>query len=251
MNDVHQLAAAYALDALDDDERSAFEAHLAGCADCTAEVDSFTAAAGLLGGAAAQTPPPSLRDRIMAEVATTRQDDVLRPDAAEPVAAAEPSLGDTAAPVVSLDVARRRRTRVMAVLGAAAAIILVAAVGVVMSNRSGVTTDDVLAASDVQVVTLEGEQGSVQLAWSHELDRVVVAGDDLAAPGADLVYELWAIVDGTPRPAGLISHDGGSMSELLDLDDLDDLDVAAWGITIEPEGGSEAPTPPILYYAEV
>jgi anti-sigma-K factor RskA len=153
--------------------------------------------------------------------------------------------------VVSLDAARRRRSRVMAVLGAAAAVVLVAVVGVVMSNRGGVSTDDVLAAPDVQVVTLEGEQTSVKVAWSRELDRVVVAGDDLAAPGDDLVYELWAIVDGTPQPAGLISHGGGSMSELLELGDLDDVDVAAWGITIEPEGGSEAPTPPILYYADV
>jgi anti-sigma-K factor RskA len=253
MTDVHQLAGAYALDALDDDERSAFEAHLSGCADCTAEVEGFIATAALLGSASAQTPPPSLRDRIMAEVATTRQDDVVRPAVAEPSATtvpARPAPQDEST-VVSLDAARRRRTRVMTVLGAAAAVLLVAVVGVVMSNRGGVSTDDVLAADDVEIVTLEGEQASVQIAWSRELDRVVVAGDDLAAPGPDLVYELWAIIDGTPRPAGLISHGGGSLSELLEVDALNDADVAAWGITIEPEGGSEAPTPPILYYAEV
>ena len=249
MTDVHQLAAAYALDALDDDERLAFEAHLADCADCAAEVEGFTATAALLGSAAAQPPPPSLRNRIMAEVATTRQDDVLRPAATQPSTPAEPS--SPTPTVVSLDAERRRRTRVMAMLGAAAAVVLVTVGALVMSNRGGVSTDDVLAASDVQIVTLEGEQASVQVAWSRELDRVVVEGDDLAAPGADLVYELWAIVDGTPRPAGLISHGGGSVSELLEVDDLDDADVAAWGITIEPEGGSEAPTPPILYYAEV
>jgi anti-sigma-K factor RskA len=260
MSDVHQLAAAYALDALDDDERSAFEAHLPGCADCTAEVEGFIATAALLGSAAAQTPPPSLRDRILAEVATTRQDDVLRPATAEPAVTdgvvtdgvvTEPPAGDVVAPVVQLDAARRRRTRVMAALGVAAAVLLVTVVGVVLSNREGVSTDDVLAAPDVEVVALDGEQASVQVAWSPELGRVVVAGDDLAAPGPDLVYELWAIVDGTPRPAGLISHDGGPLSELIELDDLDADDVAAWGITIEPEGGSAAPTPPILYYAEV
>lgn len=249
MNDVHQLAAAYALDALDPDERDSFEAHLAECADCTAEVAGFTGTAALLGSAVAQPPPPALRDRILAEIATTRQHDVLGPAASAPAGSSQPP--EPPAPVASLDAARRRRTRVMAVLGAAAAVVLVAAVGVVMSNRDGVSTDDVLAASDVQTATLEGEQATVQVAWSRELDRIVVAGDDLAAPGADLVYELWAIVDGTPLPAGLISHDGGAMSELLELADLDDADVAAWGITIEPEGGSEAPTPPILYYAEV
>ena len=37
----HEQAAAYALDALDPDERRAFEAHLDGCARCREEVASF------------------------------------------------------------------------------------------------------------------------------------------------------------------------------------------------------------------
>ena len=41
--DLHHLSGAYAVDALDDAERAAFEEHLRGCADCRAEVDQRTA----------------------------------------------------------------------------------------------------------------------------------------------------------------------------------------------------------------
>ena len=40
MADIHELAAFYALDALSDEERSAFEAHLSGCDQCRAELAS-------------------------------------------------------------------------------------------------------------------------------------------------------------------------------------------------------------------
>src|SRR5581483_2489886 len=54
--DVHELTAAYALDALNDDERAAFESHLAQCEQCRAELAglSETAAALALAAAAAE-----------------------------------------------------------------------------------------------------------------------------------------------------------------------------------------------------
>ncbi len=45
--DLHEQVAAYALDALDDDERRAYEAHLAGCEQCRAELAGLTDTAGL------------------------------------------------------------------------------------------------------------------------------------------------------------------------------------------------------------
>ncbi len=65
-------AAAYALGALDADERAAFEAHLAGCARCAAEVRQFRDVGVLLAREAgaespSQSPSPSLRARILSE----------------------------------------------------------------------------------------------------------------------------------------------------------------------------------------
>ena len=43
--DLHHLSGAYAVDALDEHERTSFETHLAVCPDCRAEVAELTAAA--------------------------------------------------------------------------------------------------------------------------------------------------------------------------------------------------------------
>jgi anti-sigma-K factor RskA len=63
---LHDLSAAYALDALDEDERTAFQAHLRDCESCRAEVASFEGAVETL-AYANEGPAPSaeLRSRIV------------------------------------------------------------------------------------------------------------------------------------------------------------------------------------------
>ncbi|HZQ65743.1 MAG TPA: anti-sigma factor [Gaiellaceae bacterium] len=64
--DVHELAAAYALDALAADERQAFESHLAGCGRCRAELASLREAVGALAfSTEGPAPPAALRERIL------------------------------------------------------------------------------------------------------------------------------------------------------------------------------------------
>ncbi len=68
-----ELAAPYALGALAPDERERFEAHLADCAACRAEVRALRDVAVLLADAApAATPPPGLRDRVLREARQAR-----------------------------------------------------------------------------------------------------------------------------------------------------------------------------------
>ncbi len=81
MTDVHALSGAYAVDALDDIERAAFERHLAECADCRAEVASLRETAALLAETTAVEPPAALRDRVLADIATVRP---LPPEAPAP-----------------------------------------------------------------------------------------------------------------------------------------------------------------------
>lgn len=54
--DPHDASAAYALHALPEDERLAFERHLEDCEACREEVAELQATAALLGRAAAVTP---------------------------------------------------------------------------------------------------------------------------------------------------------------------------------------------------
>ena len=72
MSDIHALSGAYAVDALDDAERAQFEQHLAVCADCRAEVASLRETAACSPRPRPTSPPPSLRDRVLADIATVR-----------------------------------------------------------------------------------------------------------------------------------------------------------------------------------
>ena len=71
--DLHDLTAAYALDALDADETLAYEAHLAQCERCREELASFSESATSLAWAVdAPAPPVALRDRILVAAAAER-----------------------------------------------------------------------------------------------------------------------------------------------------------------------------------
>src|SRR5204863_1235105 len=63
---VHELTAAYALDALDPHDEREYEEHLRACERCRSELSSFRGTtASLAYAVAAPPPPPALRARIM------------------------------------------------------------------------------------------------------------------------------------------------------------------------------------------
>ena len=230
-HDLHHLAAAYTLDALDADERAAFEAHYPSCEICAAEVADFRETAAVLAADVATPPPGDLKASVMAEVAQTRQ---LSPRRGE---------------VVALDRARARRRRVVQAIGAAAAAVLLVVATAVVTGRDGDDFGPLLEAVDASFVTLEGDTGSIEAIWSDELDQVLVQATGLADPGQGFTYALWSLRDGSATAAGLFMPDAdGSLAEVIDVDDLD---PAAWGVTIEPDGGSPQPTGEVLFLGEV
>ncbi len=65
-DDLHELTAAYALDALDPDEREAYETHLRDCGECRAQLASLAGTVGALGYATeGPVPAADLRSRIV------------------------------------------------------------------------------------------------------------------------------------------------------------------------------------------
>ena len=71
--DLHDLTAAYALDALDGDEVEAYERHLSQCEECRAELAGRNeTAAALAFGAVAPAPPARLRAAILETAAAER-----------------------------------------------------------------------------------------------------------------------------------------------------------------------------------
>jgi anti-sigma-K factor RskA len=239
-DDLHDMAALYAVDALVGDETARFETHLRACASCRREVDEFRAVAGQLASSVAEPPPDALKASVLSRVAETPQE-------SGDLENEEAHVGPV---VIEMLPESRRARRWITPIAVAAVLIAIVSVGAVVVNlrSDDVTMSDVQSSDDLVVATLDGSDADIVVSWSPDLGRVVVEGEDVAGVADDEVYELWAIVGETPVPAGLIPHEGGGVSAMFEFD-IDD--VSAWGITVEPEGGSDVPTPPILYFAEV
>lgn len=231
--DLHHLAAAYALDALDDLERREFEAHYPSCSICSTEVADYRETAAHLAEVSATAPPDDLKAKLMAEISQTRQ----------------------IAPIVTeraIDLARRRgphepRQRIFA-LAAAAVVAVVGFIGGLQFSRSGGDIDSVLLAADAITLSLEGETGDARVVWSESEDRAVLIASGLGDPGEDSAYELWLIDAEGASPTGLfVPDDDGDITVELALNGRT---PSAWGITIEPDTGSIQPTGPLLLTGE-
>ncbi|MEV6397450.1 anti-sigma factor [Streptomyces sp. NPDC051907] len=235
--DLHAATGPYALNALSDKERRAFEKHLAGCEECRREVAELQGAAARLGQTVVVTPPPGLKDRVLHRVANTRQE--RRPLArgrTPPSGRWNPRL------VLAASVAA------VAALGAVAAWQSEEAdtawsdARQVEAHQADVA--DVLAAPDAELRTqpLVGG-GAATVAVSHSQDAAVFIASGLPPLPSGQVYELWFGKDGDLRPAGLLTGDDAQQIRLLDGPVAG---ATAVGVTVEPAGGSPAPTSPPL-----
>jgi len=236
--DIHHLAGAYALDALDDTERALFEAHYPACEVCRVDVANFRATLAKVAAAQSVAPSAQVKERVMADIARTRQLSPRLPGAAD----------------LEARRARRRRPGVAGLLAVAAALaVLIAGVAIGRSIGSDSTYDEVAAAvlgqPDVRVVDLEGTgQGRFRVAWSQQSGQAAVIGEGLGDPGDGNAYELWLIDASGPHPMQLLDPaDGGDVRRVLDVAG----DPAAWGVTVEPKAGSPAPTTPVIFSAAV
>jgi len=276
-NDPASLTGSYALDALSAEEREAVEAGLGESESLRHEVTELTDTAVLLGRAVAPvTPPPSLKANIMGLIATMPQlpadervsadtdaaasvTDIASRRAPAPAAPDAPS-ASTAPPAAmssaSLSTASRKAQSrwftkpVVALVSVAAALGLIVGGGVLVntigqppqSNQAGDQLAEINAASDSQraVAEIDGG-GTATLVWSNELGRSAMIVDGLEALPSDKVYELWYIDEASgARPAGTFTvKDDGSTLRVLD-GDMKAGDTV--GVTVEPSGGSEAPT---------
>ncbi len=205
---VHELTAAYALDALEPEEARGYEEHLAGCERCREELASLQTAAGALAYAVEPArPPESLRGRIL-DAARAERPNNLR----------------------FLDTYRRRTVR----LAAVAAVAACAAVGLAVWN---VSLHDRLgrAQEALRGVPLTGAKGSVVVSGGS--GALVVS--DLAPAPAGKTYEAWVVQGGHATPAGTFA--GGRRTIVFRLTRA--LPAGAIvAVTLERAGGVDQPT---------
>jgi anti-sigma-K factor RskA len=223
-HEIHALSGAYAVDALDDAERALFEEHLAACPTCQEEVTSLVEATAHLADSTATPAPASLRDSVLAEISKVR-----------PL----PPLTDGTITLV------RRRPRWVNALAAAAAAAAFFGGGAIVWQQTHPTTqqigaaDQVILARDATKVSVDLPGGASATVYrSASLNRAALVTRGLAkAPNAH-VYELWLRKDGIMVPAGFLT---GSGNRTVLLDGAANGATGA-GITVEPAGGSAAPT---------
>ncbi|MFD3974961.1 anti-sigma factor domain-containing protein [Streptomyces cyaneofuscatus] len=234
--DLHTLTGAYALHALPDDERREFERHLGDCEACTQEVRELSATAARLGLAVAESPPRELRERVLREITTVRQE--------------IPSHG------LRGRTAGTGRTGRWSSYALAACIAAAAAFGGVAVWQNQVAQDarqeanqatrqseqlaQVLSAPDAKTSSAEltgGARGTVVV--SQQENRAVFLASGMERPPSGKVYQLWFNDEGTMRSAGLMDPSASDDAVLLD----GPVDRATgMGITVEPAGGSAEPT---------
>jgi anti-sigma-K factor RskA len=213
-NALHDLTAAYALDALDADDVRAYEAHLARCERCRDELASLSGAASALAYASdAPVPPPELRARILQQARRERPNVVpLRPRWAIPAAA-------------------------VAAVAACAAV----ALGIWAASLHGKLDREqrlaaVLRDPNAQHEALAGNRGT--LVVSPDGDAVLLLRRLSPAPPGR-TYEAWIAAGGPPQAAGTFAG-GSKHSTVLLTHHLPP--SATVLVTVEKAGGVDAPT---------
>lgn len=245
-DDRHTLSGAYALDALDENERAIFEEHLETCADCRTEVAEFAATAAYLGMAVAVAPPPQLRDRVRTQIRQVRQ---LPPERSN----VRPIRG----------VSRRSFTLVAAAASILAALAI--ALGVIAYQTDQRNDElaaqvqqqqedvealaaeaeriaDVLAAPDAQTTVGEvADGGEAAAVASADQGEVILLTRGLPQLAEDLTYQLWFIgEDGVPVSGGVLDVPADGDLTLVTEGDL--AGVTTIALSVEPSGGSTQPT---------
>lgn len=245
-HDAANMSGAYSLHALDAEEASLFEAHLAESEETRNEVTELTDTAVLLGLAVApETPPASLKEGIMARLATTLQ---LGP---EPVAAASVPATDARFTRTAQAKAQARwfTKPLNAVIGVAAAVALIIGGGVAVNAISTNVTQQaaanqlaaIYAADDsksLKGIIAGGGQATLVYAASLKTSALIVAG--MNALPSDKVYELWYINAEGARPAGTFTVGSDGKNWRLLEGTMKPGDTV--GVTVEPHGGSATPT---------
>ncbi|MBR8740930.1 anti-sigma factor [Nocardiopsis sp. MG754419] len=228
--DLHTLTGAYALHALTPSESVRFEDHLADCDSCVQDVRGFNETSARLAAATAETPPASLRAKVVEEVSRTRQ---LAP---APQRLPEPR--------------RRALPWTFGLVLAACLAVIIALGAVVLDQRDQVDElrsneqqiAAVLAAPDAVTTSAEPMEGvSVTVVHSESLGDLVFSAHGLEDLH-DEDYQLWLTrPDGSVYSAGVLAVDeGGLVLPVLATPKDEETDGVA--VTIEPEGGSERPT---------
>jgi anti-sigma-K factor RskA len=254
-DELRDLSGGYALGALSEAERRAFEAHLSTCPECAEEVRGFSAVtSGLALGVPQVDPPAALRERVLREAlaAPRRAAGVEAPRSSRRVF----TFLSAAAALVALAlglyaVSLQQRIRVLEeelrLASARAGDMQQQLVGYRVALDRASEVRAILAAPDLRRIDLAGQKaapGASGRAFWSPAHGLVVAFDSLPPTTADRVYQLWVIPPGegaAPISAALLELQPDGRALALGARGSA-ARVGTVAVTLEPAGGRPSPT---------
>lgn len=232
-----ELREAYALNALPEDERREFEQYLAMHPERQAEVEELSTLAGLMALSTPEhEPTPELRRNLMSVV-----EGDARASRAAPRRETRRSMFTR-----TLDYFKLSRLAF-----GVAALALVGLLSWNLFEQSRIQhLQSNLEQEQNRTVKLQGSQATqdanVRLVKLQD-GRAVLVAENLPPLGKDKTYQAWVIHGKNPAPSALLNSDNKVTT--APVTKLKGADMVA--ITIEPAGGSEAPTSPPMMSAKL
>lgn len=244
---IAELAPAAALGALDRGEAAFLRAHLAACPRAHPELQDAVALASAIGGAWPEedAPSPQLRGRLLS-AARSEASTPARPRTGavphrswwRPVAVGATSLAFAASLALAVQVGENGALR--GELEQARTHLV--ATGAELDTAEAWIERAVATGADAFFMSGEGHGAEARFMLVVEADAagavLLMSGLPDLAPGE--TYELWVERDGAIVGVGTFEPDDRGLAAVTIDSSLDGIRQAM--ITIEPEGGSEAPT---------
>jgi anti-sigma-K factor RskA len=247
------LAAAYVLGALEPEEARAFEERLARSPALQRQVQELREVSTLLslGSPAPPRSDDALKQRLMARVrrhgGTAATPPTARPRPSWPMWAGWVA---AAATVVVLLVQQRRLQDIDEQLATVQQ--QTDSIAQELAQRQALLDDILGPETSVIRLTATGETPpGIRMFWNPSANRVVLHASNLPPAPEGGAYQLWFVGSGAPIPGGTFDTeaDGSAVVTLAGPAAGEAFEGAA--VTLEPEGGSATPTPPIIMSGEL
>ena len=237
--EISELVAAYALDAVVGDECQVVEGHLEQCPRCRAELDAFRDVAGALGNAVAPLPEGLWTD-IESRLSHYEDEAPAMPRLFREPAAARRH------PRVST---RGRFAVGGSILGAAAAVAALLAFGLIGTNHGAARLQAAPPTQPTGVVSALETPGhrvvNLESAGTNTLAQFVLAdgrgylvSSSLPSLKSSETYQLWGLVGGQPISLGLLGQSPSNSVFTLAGSAV----PTQLRVTVEPSGGSVVPS---------
>jgi anti-sigma-K factor RskA len=247
---MQELAAAYALGALSAEESRAFEQHLAASPELQREVQEYREVGAVLATMArGPAPAPDLKNRVLERISASK----VRP-LAGPAKRAHPAfhwiaMAASVALAAGLAFSLVSTRQELASRRAATDSLRTALAAVEGRLQMREKTLNWILEPGIELSVLNSTgnaEPKIQFFMNRQKRVAMVHAFNLGPAEAGRVYQLWFIQDGKPVPSVTFNSesDGHAMIENITVPVGSGITHAA--VTVEPEGGSQAPTSPVM-----